>query len=69
MKLDFGETALEQKERLQQWHTVFALIPHRVEDHDYRWLEYILRRRVYSWSLYHNYTWEYKAIGELNGND
>lgn len=68
MKIDFGETEEENIERLEKWHTIFAWLPHRVDSHDYRWLEYIERRGIiYQYWSGPSVEWEYRLIGESNG--
>lgn len=38
------ETYQEWKARIEQWHRVFAWLPHRCDDDTCRWLETIERR-------------------------
>lgn len=44
MKFDCGETWIEKKIRLEQWHRWFAWRPVAVAPHDCRWLEYVERK-------------------------
>lgn len=58
MKFDMGETHDERAVRLDLWHRSFAILPVRIADHDYRWLEFVWRR-------YDNWRrdWGYAADG------
>ena len=67
MKFDLGETTTEKLERVRKWHTIFAWLPHRVDSHDYRWLEYIERRGTVRIWIHTIIDWEYRLIGESNG--
>jgi hypothetical protein len=56
MKIDFGETREEKEDRLSKWHKFFAIWPREVASHDYRFLEYVMRRQVFCIG------WEYCSI-------
>ena len=65
MKLDFGETYGEHIKRMAQWHKWFAFHPVQVGPHDYRWLEYVQKKGIYTY----NYTgedwkWSYKSLNK-----
>lgn len=45
MKLDCGLTYKEKIEAWKEWHPWFAWRPVRVGHRDYRWLEWVERRR------------------------
>ena len=63
MKFDCGETWLEKRKRLAQWHSWFAWYPVRVAPHDCRWLEKVQRKGSY-WACYGDagWSWEYREI-------
>lgn len=44
MRLDFGETVVEEQERLTVWHKWFAWYPVFITSHDWRWLEFVERK-------------------------
>ena len=61
MKLDFGETWDEKKARLGNWHRYFAWYPVKINDHDYRWLEFVWRKGNYS-NINILWYWEYRSL-------
>ena len=68
MKIDCGETYLEQHARLSQWHRWFAWHPIRLGSHDCRWLEKIWRKGEYYCS-YASSGWTWKYREKMFGDD
>ena len=69
MKINCGPTFDERRdarrERVTQWHTIFALRPRRIDEDNCVWLEKIERRGTYHPASYGGdsyYTWEYKEL-------
>lgn len=52
----------EQK-RIEDWHRIFAIMPHQVAEGDCRWLEYIERKLIWEEGCYSSESrWIYRAI-------
>lgn len=65
MKFDYGETQVEKRKRLSQWHRWFAWRPVKVSDHDCRWLETVERKGLFWHSLFdEGCDWEYRGLNE-----
>jgi hypothetical protein len=61
MKFDCGETWLEKRTRLSDWHRWIAWFPVRVGPHDCRWLEHVERKGEWSCGGGDCYwDWEYR---------